>query len=120
MLSQASKKSIIISGWHLRHRRGDQAGSVDVLAGRIQRILSIENVFQVGKQIGTDDGATHWDFPSANPYIDFARTESQEGINPPEEGDSCNPSGHTFCDSQTAAISLIAEKASTSSSAETP
>ncbi|OGI25743.1 MAG: hypothetical protein A3J76_00130 [Candidatus Moranbacteria bacterium RBG_13_45_13] len=58
-----------------------------------------QDVFQVGKQIGTDDGATHWDFPSANAYIDFARTESQEGINPPEAGDPCNPTGHTFCDS---------------------
>lgn len=58
-----------------------------------------QNVFQAGKQIGTDEGATHWDFPSANPYIDFARTESQEGINPPEVSDPCNMTGHTVCDS---------------------
>lgn len=58
-----------------------------------------QNVFQAGKQVGTAQGATHWDFPSVNSYINFARSESMEGINPPEAGDPCNSSGHTFCDS---------------------
>jgi len=58
-----------------------------------------KDVFQAGKQIGTAQGATHWDFPSSNSYIDFARTKSQEGINPPEEDYPCDMSGHTVCDS---------------------
>lgn len=57
------------------------------------------NVFQAGKQIGTSQGATHWDFPSVDAYISFAKTKSLIGISPPEESDSCNPTGHTFCDS---------------------
>lgn len=57
------------------------------------------NVFQAGKQVGTAQGATHWHFPSVDSYINFAKEESLEGINPPEVSDPCNSSGHTFCDS---------------------
>lgn len=52
------------------------------------------NVFQAGKQVGTDDGAIHWDFPSVNPYINFAKNKSLEGISPP--GTPCDSNGCYF------------------------
>jgi len=85
-------------GWILGIGAGERPGVWTYWPGEYNDTLN-EPVFQVGKQVGTAQGATHWDFPSVNSYIDFARTESQEGINPPEKADSCNPSGHTFCDS---------------------
>jgi hypothetical protein len=53
-----------------------------------------QDVFQVGKQIGTDDGAVHWDFPSVDAYINFARTKSLEGVNPPAT--PCDSNGCYF------------------------
>lgn len=55
-----------------------------------------QDVFQVGKQVGTDEGATHWDFPSVDPYINFAKSESLEGISPP--GTPCDSDGCYFGD----------------------
>ncbi|HRZ95340.1 MAG TPA: pilus assembly PilX N-terminal domain-containing protein [Candidatus Moranbacteria bacterium] len=53
-----------------------------------------KDVFQVGKQIGTSQGATHWDFPSVDPYINFARTKSLEGVSPPNT--PCDSNGCYF------------------------
>ncbi len=52
------------------------------------------NVFRAGKQIGTDAGAVHWDFPSIDPYINFAKAESLKGINPPTT--PCDANGCYF------------------------
>lgn len=53
-----------------------------------------KNVFQAGKQIGTNDGAVHWDFPSINPYISFAREKALSGTSPP--GTPCDSDGCYF------------------------
>jgi len=53
-----------------------------------------KNVFQAGKQVGTSQGATHWDFPSVDPYINYAKSESLEGISPPSV--PCDANGCFF------------------------
>lgn len=52
------------------------------------------DVFQAGKQVGISEGATHWDFPSIDPYISFAKTKSLEGVSPP--GTPCDSDGCYF------------------------